>query len=285
MFEKHKLEKEAKAHQASHATWEHEDAILRGVLDLVRGGGGLGGGGPAEVPLVLKKGERSVFMFTGGGLFEPRRGPGHYRGASQGFSIPVGNSGVRYRIGQSRGTFVQGDEAPTIIDTGPIVMTTARVVFLGAKRTVEWAFAKLIAVQHYHDRPWTAIQVSNRQKVTGITYDAANEHNLRLRLEAALALFNTETAELDAQLQEAITAHDAARPADVITAGVPGTLGPAASIPPPQPLPAPAASTKAPSTPAAWYTDPAKGHEYRFWDGSRWTDAVADRGVQGVDPP
>lgn len=132
-------------------------------------------------------------------------------------------------------------------------------MFLGAKRTIEWAFSRLIAIQHYQNRPWTAIQVANRQKVTGITYDAANEHNLRLRLEAALALFNGERAELEAQLHEALSAHDAARPAAALTA--------------------------APTAAPAWYRDPTKRHEYRYWNGARWTDAVADRGVQSVDPP
>ncbi len=27
-----------------------------------------------------------------------------------------------------------------------------------------------------------------------------------------------------------------------------------------------------------WYADPGGSHEYRFWDGSRWTDGVADSG-------
>jgi uncharacterized RDD family membrane protein YckC len=33
-----------------------------------------------------------------------------------------------------------------------------------------------------------------------------------------------------------------------------------------------------------WAPDPSGRHEYRWWDGSAWTDQVADRGVQGVDP-
>jgi hypothetical protein len=255
------------------------------------------------VPLVLKKGERSVFLFTGGGLFEPRRGPGHYQGASQGFSIPIGGTRVRYRIGQSRGTFIQGDENPTIIDTGTVVVTTQRVVFLGTKRTVEWAFSKLIAVQHYQNRPWTAIQVSNRQKVTGITYDAAHEHNLRLRLEAAVAMFNQDTVELRSQLDAAIAAHDALRPPDTAPAGgsqSESSLVPELEMPGPDPAVTPMSSSHppptgsnrptplsalAPTPPGGWYVDPAGRHEHRFWDGARWTDAVDDRGVQGVDPP
>ena len=38
-------------------------------------------------------------------------------------------------------------------------------------------------------------------------------------------------------------------------------------------------------TPAAnWYPDPGGKHEHRYWDGSQWTDNVADHGRQAVDP-
>ena len=40
-----------------------------------------------------------------------------------------------------------------------------------------------------------------------------------------------------------------------------------------------------PQTPAAaWYPDPGGKHEHRYWDGSQWTDNVADHGRQSVDP-
>lgn len=32
-----------------------------------------------------------------------------------------------------------------------------------------------------------------------------------------------------------------------------------------------------------WFADPTKRHQYRYWDGSAWTEHVADNGVQGVD--
>lgn len=33
-----------------------------------------------------------------------------------------------------------------------------------------------------------------------------------------------------------------------------------------------------------WYADPTGRHQYRYWDGSVWTDNVADGGEQGLDP-
>lgn len=35
---------------------------------------------------------------------------------------------------------------------------------------------------------------------------------------------------------------------------------------------------------AGWHPDPSRRHEYRYWNGWIWTDAVADRGVVAVDP-
>ena len=39
------------------------------------------------------------------------------------------------------------------------------------------------------------------------------------------------------------------------------------------------------STPlgSQWHADPSERHELRFWDGTRWTEHVADRGVTSTD--
>ena len=34
----------------------------------------------------------------------------------------------------------------------------------------------------------------------------------------------------------------------------------------------------------AWESDPTTRHQYRWWDGEKWTDYVADDGVQTLDP-
>ncbi len=90
-------------------------------------------------------------------------------GPLAGVSVPVGGR-VRVRVGQSRGHYVQGTETPTIIDTGTVTFTTQRIVFLGERWTREWNFAHLLGIQHFTNQPWTAIQVANRQKTSGFTY-------------------------------------------------------------------------------------------------------------------
>jgi len=47
----------------------------------------------------------------------------------------------------------------------------------------------------------------------------------------------------------------------------------------------PAAEQEGPSSARAdWYPDPLGRHQQRYWDGSSWTDHVADEGTQGTDP-
>jgi uncharacterized RDD family membrane protein YckC len=40
-----------------------------------------------------------------------------------------------------------------------------------------------------------------------------------------------------------------------------------------------------PENPARWAPDPLGRHQYRYWDGSQWTEHVADDGRVGADPP
>ena len=35
---------------------------------------------------------------------------------------------------------------------------------------------------------------------------------------------------------------------------------------------------------AAWWPDPHKRHELRYWDGAKWTDHVSDHGTQSTNP-
>ena len=188
MFEKHKAKRAAEALSESEAAWQQDHDSLAALLDLVEGRDS----NDAEAPIVLKRGEHLLLVVHGAGLFESRRGAGHWEGRSQGVSIPLGHSGLRYRVGRSHGHYVQGAETPTIIDQGDVVITDHRVVFVGMVRSTEWAFAKLVSVQHDEERPWTTIAVENRQKVSGFLYDVKTAGEVRSVLEVAVGLFNGE---------------------------------------------------------------------------------------------
>jgi uncharacterized protein DUF2510 len=55
---------------------------------------------------------------------------------------------------------------------------------------------------------------------------------------------------------------------------------PAPAAAPPPPVAAPTAGPGAPG----WAADPYGRHQWRYWDGNRWTEQVADGSTQGTDP-
>ena len=59
-----------------------------------------------------------------------------------------------------------------------------------------------------------------------------------------------------------------------------------AEVPAAEPAPQSAAPTPAaqPLPAADWYADPMGRHQYRYWNGTAWTDDVADNGVAATDP-
>jgi hypothetical protein len=234
-------------------------------------------------PLVLKPGERLVSKIEGSGLFEPRRGPGHWEGRSAGVSVPVGDTGLRVRLGKSAGTYVQGAETPTVIDRGNASITTERVVFQGDKYTREWDFSKLIGVIHYSDHPATAIQVSNRQKTSGIVYPGPSPEPLRLAMTVAIAIFHSEADETIKELRDELAKLDAAAPPPALTATTPASNGRTTQGAPPTSGTAPPDRGQAPPAPT-WARDPAGRHQYRWWNGTAWTDWVGDNGQQSRDP-
>ena len=46
-----------------------------------------------------------------------------------------------------------------------------------------------------------------------------------------------------------------------------------------------AATSSSAAAPAAWYPDPSKRFELRYWDGAEWTEHVARGGQQFTDQP
>jgi len=210
----------------------------------------------ADVGSIVLRGKESVYLvLEGAGLIEARHGPGHYSGGSQGVSFHIAK-GVNYRLGAQRGTFVSGPEESTLIDTGVVVVTSDRVVFAGAKQTREWAFAKLVGFTHSIDSPWTAVQVSNRQKTSGFSYTSAVAETVHFRLELAIANFNGTTERIVADLQRQLSEVTQAQPAEQTE----------------QATTKPAALASAPLPPAGWFPDPERAGLWRYWDGTQWTE-------------
>lgn len=191
--------------------WQEAEAHLESLLQIAQTFAGQTNADNPNLALVLKRNEHAFWTLTGAGLVESRRGPGHYQGGYSGFSFRVAK-GVRYHVGGTRGHYVQGPEAPTVIDTGTATITDQRLVFQGAKQSREWAFAKLLGYQHFDSPPWTAIQVSNRQKTSGVLCDAATAGDFQFRLALALAHYQGQVTQFVAQVDQQVQQHQAARP-------------------------------------------------------------------------
>jgi hypothetical protein len=286
---KHRAEKEA----AEKARAEAE--LRAAVIELLTVATGAGRA-TVNSPLVLKPAEQLVWAMRNGGLFEPRREPGHWSGRSSAVSVLV-TDGIRLRIGKSGGRYVQGEEKPTAIDTGEISVTTQRVVFQGSKYTREWLYSKLIGVMHYADEPWTAIQVSNREKTSGIIYTGQSPDPVRLRLAVAIAIFNGEKDEAVKELREQLEALEAASLENNTATPIASSAHGGATSPDSVPIAPPTGPVTAPPgaatsgaarppmlSPPTWAGDPSGRHQLRYWDGRAWTDYVADDGRESRDP-
>ena len=133
---------------------------------------------------VQKPGE--FVLWTGQGQFhETGRTAGHYEGSSQGVSIPV-VAGIRYRVGANRGTFVSGSEIQVYKEVGEVVLTTERLMFNGMMNTKEWLFSKWNGAATTSDESDYIFHVSNRQKTSGILFQASTGREFNRFLAQAL---------------------------------------------------------------------------------------------------
>lgn len=221
MFEAHKEKKAAEAAQAAEqAAQAHKAAALQEWNDQLQDLQFLlsvasGHSSSAVTALMLKPDEIGVAQITNVGLIEDRKGAGEWKGASQGVSFPIGHVAgrpVRYRVGQTRGHYVQGAPVPTAVDTGTLSITSQRVVYQGSKKSAECAFTKLLGIQH--GEGGLTISVSNRQKPTVVHFGERLDDWVSIRLTIAMALFHGDAADTVTQLQSQISELEANRPAD-----------------------------------------------------------------------
>lgn len=227
MFEEHRAHKAAKAYEQDLAAWQHHVAEYRDLIALARDYPG-----EASSSLVLGAGETVFLTVTGTELIEERRGPGSWQGRSQGFSIPVASIGgrsIRYRVGASKGHYVQGQEQPTVIDRGTLYVTSARVVFQGGAQTRQCDLRHLVAVDHDPATGTTTLSVANRQTPLVLRYGPDLAESVKFRIDLAMAHHSGTVPAFVAALEADLAALEAARPE--APAGVP--LTPSSSVPDP----------------------------------------------------
>jgi hypothetical protein len=155
-----------------------------------------------------------VFLYVpSASLVEVQRAPGQYTGGYSGFSFRI-TRGIRYHVGGSRGSYVQGAEQLKVTDQGATTITNQRVVFTGSRNSREWAFSKLVSVEHDNAHPVTMIGVSNRQKLSGLTYPPESAAAFRFNLALAIERARDNVPGFVASLEAEQAAHRAIRPAE-----------------------------------------------------------------------
>ena len=209
MFNAHREKKEAAELQPALEAWGEQVHELQYLLEIAQGQNR-----PSYDNLILKPGEAGVFRVSGVGLIEERKGAGHWQGASQGISFPIGKVAgrpVRYRVGETRGHYVSGPPVPTAVDEGVMTITTQRIVYQGAAKTAECPYVKLLGIQH---APGViTISVSNRQRPTVLHFGAGLDAEVSNCLSVAMSIFNGEADQAAAQLQSQIAELQTSKPA------------------------------------------------------------------------
>ncbi len=103
---------------------------------------------PIQSPLVLKRGEQAYVSVAATLARQQTRR--QWVGGSQGFSFPIGHTGIRYRVGSYRGHPVE-QQFLARLDNGTLVVTNQRVAFIGSTKSASTALSKILHVECYSD--------------------------------------------------------------------------------------------------------------------------------------
>lgn len=210
MFERHQERHAAREYQQRLSDWQQQRDGYAERLEIAQ----TYAGEPSS-ELMLKPGEKVFAGVAGASLVEERRGAGQWQGRSSGMSFPVGSLGghsVRYRVGGTRGHYVQGAATPTAIDTGTFYITNMRVIFQGTRQTRECLFSKLVGFQHDDKAGTTVFSASNRQKPMTIHYGPDVSAWFDFRLDLAIAHYRNDLAAFVAQLHDVVANLDSRKP-------------------------------------------------------------------------
>lgn len=200
-LQKHKDLKAEHQYEDNLKTWQDQIDNLNSCLALAKSFNG-----EESEEIMLKSGETLFFKVSSASLIGQKRGPGHYQGGSSGVSIPIGHIGhsaIRYRVGASRGTYMQGAPYDAPIDKGSVFITNQRIIFEGTKQTRECRYDKLLGVTNNTDGS-TTFSVSNRQTPTTIHYGNELDAAFSFRLSLALAHYRNDVPSLINQLEDTL---------------------------------------------------------------------------------
>ncbi len=187
-----------KLYQAQLASWQEDLASLDKLITVFTAASN----GEDSVPntMMQKPGEHT--LWSAPAIFhEVGREPSRYVGGSTGVSVPIGG-GVRFKVGAQRGALVPGAELQMDKDQGIVMLTTERLIFVGPLKTQEWNFDKLLMLSTTDDESDYFINVSNRQKTSGVRFDSETGREFNRFLGSAAAAHEHGYEELLSELSK-----------------------------------------------------------------------------------
>ncbi|HSV65052.1 MAG TPA: hypothetical protein VLJ59_03965 [Mycobacteriales bacterium] len=197
------------------ADWERVGLLLGWALRTAQEYAGQPGGPHAGSTLAVRPDERVFWHFGRVALVEVAR--------------PPGSSGLGYTaysaVAASDVPFGRPAERPRVRAHGQVTVSDRRVVFHGAPDR-EWAFDRLIGVEHALRAPLTLLHVSDAETVSGLSYPGMEPAQVRLMIELALAHHRGTVAELIDLLAVAKARQLAARPAPPLPTAPPAPIIP-----------------------------------------------------------
>lgn len=106
------------------------------------------GPAPVESPLALKPKEQAYVSVAA--VLARQSTRTRFVGGSQGFSFPIGHTGIRYRVGSFHGHPVQTSSISDV-DEGTLVLSSLRLAFIGSLKSVITPLGKVVHVEAYTD--------------------------------------------------------------------------------------------------------------------------------------
>lgn len=153
--------------------------------------------------IALKNGEHLLCVFSNTTLLEPRA-VRTWRSAYGGPAIRVAK-GLSFRFGQSRGVSESHDELRAI-DTGTLLLTNERLVFIGSQRTSSNALKDIIDIEGRTDG--VMIHRKGKQRIEGYQFSDAMQMNYQYDGQTLAAPMDGQLVK--AGILEAITFQDPA---------------------------------------------------------------------------
>ena len=181
-----------------HGAWKDDSDSLSHLIEVFTAASK----GEDSVPNSLMQKPGEVTLWSATAIFhEAGRTPTRYAGTSTGFSIPV-VAGIRFRVGAMQGQAIPGDELQMDKDQGVVMLTSERLIFTGPVKTQEWDFDKLLQVSCSEDQADYFINVSGRQKTSGVRFDPQTGRHFNRFLGSATAAHESDYAAVLKELHD-----------------------------------------------------------------------------------